>query len=63
MLLGLTIRDVVLIDRLEVTFGAGLFWSWLFARTPNVWALGLSHGILAALAYPLVLGNNPLTRL
>lgn len=45
-----------------VTFAAGLGWSLLFARVPNVWMLGLSHGLLAALAYPLLLGDAPLAR-
>jgi hypothetical protein len=45
-----------------LTFAAGLAWSLLFRRWPNTWALGLSHGVLAALAYPLVLGDAPLAR-
>lgn len=48
------------LDLVALTFVAGLAWSWLFQRYPNVWLLGLSHGILAALAYPLILGENPL---
>jgi len=43
-----------------LTFIAGLAWSFLFRRYPNVWVLGLSHGVLAALAYPLAVGRNPL---
>jgi membrane protease YdiL (CAAX protease family) len=46
-----------------LTFPAGIAWSWLFQRWPNVWLLGISHGILASLAYPLILGENPLTKL
>lgn len=46
-----------------LTFVAGLVWSRLFQVYPNVWALGLSHGILAALAYPLLLADNPLSRM
>ncbi len=45
-----------------LTFAAGLAWSRLFQLYPNVWVLGLSHGVLAALVYPLVLGDNPLQR-
>lgn len=42
---------------------AGAVWSLFFQRWPNCWALGLSHGILAALVYPLVLADNPLQRI
>ncbi len=45
-----------------LTFVAGLAWSLIYSRTSNVWPLGLSHGLLAALAYPMLLGDNPLER-
>jgi membrane protease YdiL (CAAX protease family) len=48
---------------LLLTFPAGLAWSALFRRWPNLWLLGLSHAFLAALTYPLVLGAAPLSRL
>jgi len=50
-------------EQVGLTFAAGLGWSFLFARSPNVLSLGLSHGILAALVYPILLGENPLDRL
>ncbi|MBI4613634.1 MAG: CPBP family intramembrane metalloprotease [Planctomycetes bacterium] len=43
-----------------ITLAAGAGWSWLYRRWPNVWVLGISHGILASLAYPLVLSQDPL---
>ncbi len=43
-----------------LTFVAGLAWAWLFQRWPNVFLLGLSHGALGALVYPLVLGVRSL---
>lgn len=43
-----------------LTTCAGLAWAWLFARAPNVLTLGVSHGVLAALVYPLVIETNPL---
>ena len=46
-----------------LTSVAALGWSYCYQREPNVWVLGLSHGLLGALAYPLVLGENPLNRL
>lgn len=45
-----------------LTFVAGLTWSGLYLRAPNLWALGLSHGVLASLAYPILLGENLLLR-
>jgi len=45
-----------------LTFVAGVAWSLLYRRWPNLWLLAGSHTVLAALAYPLVLGDNPLPR-
>lgn len=47
---------------LALTFLAGVMWSLLYRRWPNLWLLAGSHTILAALAYPLVLGDVPLSR-
>lgn len=46
-----------------LTFVAGLMWSLLYRRWPNLWLLAGSQTILAALAYPLVLGDAPISRL
>ena len=46
-----------------LTFIAGLMWSLLYRRWPNLWLLAGSQTILAALAYPLVLGDAPISRL
>jgi hypothetical protein len=43
-----------------LTAVAGTGWSILHLRWPNVLALGLSHGVLAALTYPLLLEGDPL---
>jgi len=45
-----------------LTFLAGIMWSLLYRRWPNLWLLAGSHSVLAALAYPLVLGDAPLSR-
>ena len=45
------------------TFGAGLVRSRLFQRHPDLWLLGASHAVLAALAYPLVLADAPWSRM
>lgn len=32
-----------------VTLVAGVVWSWVYERAPNLFALGLSHGVMSAL--------------
>ena len=54
------VEDLRLLAR---TFGAGLVWSSIYRRVPNIIALGLSHGVLGAVTYPLLLGDNPLNRM
>lgn len=46
-----------------LTFAAGVMWSVLYRRWPNLWLLAGSHTVLAALAYPLILRDAPLTRI
>jgi hypothetical protein len=46
-----------------MTFVAGILWSLLYRKWPNLWLLAASHTILAGLVYPLVLGDRPLLRL
>lgn len=46
-----------------LTAGCGLVWSLLYQRWPNIYLLGISHGILASLAYPLLLGEQALSRI
>jgi len=46
-----------------LTFIGGLLWSTAFRRWPNTMALGLSHGILAAVIYPIVLQDAPISRI
>lgn len=48
---------------MALTFAGGIAWSILYRRWPNLWLLAGSHTVLAALAYPLVLGDAPLSRL
>ena len=48
------------LELVGLTAVAGLVWSLLYARCGNVIVLGLSHGIAAALAYPLIMGYDPL---
>jgi membrane protease YdiL (CAAX protease family) len=30
-----------------LTFAAGMVWTWVYERAPNLWALGLSHGLMS----------------
>ena len=46
-----------------LTFVGGIMWFILYRRWLNLWLLAGSQTILAALAYPLVLGDAPLSRL
>lgn len=42
-----------------LTLIAGTMWLFVFRKLPNVIALGLSHGWLAAIAYYFLLGRDP----
>ena len=42
-----------------LAFPIGFVFSWIYNRYPNLWALGICHGILGALVYYLVLGQDP----
>jgi membrane protease YdiL (CAAX protease family) len=41
-----------------LTFAAGLAWTWLYQRRPNLWVLGAWHGVLGAAAWYGVLGRD-----
>ncbi len=43
-----------------LTFVAGLAWVWIYRRRPNLWALGVGHGVLGTLVYYGILGRDPL---
>ena len=42
-----------------LTFPVGVALTWTYERHRNLWALGLVHGLLGALAYYTVLGLDP----
>lgn len=42
-----------------LTFAAGLGFTWIYEEQPNLWVVGIAHGLLGALAYYLVLGLDP----
>jgi hypothetical protein len=42
-----------------LTAPAGIVFAWIYETRPNLWALGIAHGLLGALAYYFVLGMDP----
>ena len=44
-----------------LTFVAGLVWVTIYRRHPNLWALGVGHGVLGTLVYYGILGRDPLS--
>jgi len=44
-------------------FPLGIATTIIYNRHPNLWAIGIIHGILGALAYYLVLGQDPTTEI
>lgn len=44
-----------------LTFAAGLVWVAIYRRWPNLWALGVGHGVLGTLVYYGLLGRDPLS--
>lgn len=42
-----------------LTFAAGLIFTWLYETQPNLFVIGTAHGLLGALAYYWVLGQDP----
>lgn len=47
------------LELVTLTFLAGIFFTLIYRRVPNLWAVGLVHGVLGSLAYYLVLGEDP----
>jgi len=41
-----------------LTFPAGVAFTWIYERHPNIWAIGIVHGLLGPLAYYMVLGKD-----
>jgi membrane protease YdiL (CAAX protease family) len=41
-----------------LTFAGGLMWVPIYLWRPNLWVLGVSHGLLGAMAYYAVLGKD-----
>lgn len=43
---------------MALTFAAGLVFTWIYEKHGNIWAIGIVHGILGALAYYVVLEQD-----
>ncbi|MFQ5932728.1 MAG: type II CAAX prenyl endopeptidase Rce1 family protein, partial [Nitrospiraceae bacterium] len=42
-----------------LTVCAGFFFTLIYQRFPNLWAVGIVHGILGALVFYILLGKDP----
>ena len=42
-----------------LTFVAGFFFTLIYLRHPNLWAVGVAHGVLGSLAFYIVVGEDP----
>lgn len=42
-----------------LAFSAGVFFTWIYESYPNLWAVGIAHGMLGTLGYYLILGLDP----
>ncbi len=44
---------------MALTFPAGFIFTFIYEKKPNIWAIGIVHGLLGALAFYLILGEDP----
>lgn len=51
------------LDLVALTFGAGFFLTLVYRRFPNLWAVGIVHGVLGSLAFYVLLGEDPMRML
>ena len=47
------------VDLMVLTLVAGFFFTATYRRRPNLWAVGIVHGLLGSLAVYIVLGEDP----
>jgi membrane protease YdiL (CAAX protease family) len=48
---------------MALTLPAGALWVLMYRRWPNLWALGIAHGLIGTVVFYGVLGRNPLALL
>lgn len=51
------------LDLVALTFGAGFFLTLVYRRFPNLWAVGIVHGVLGSLAFYVLLREDPMRML
>jgi membrane protease YdiL (CAAX protease family) len=47
------------VDLMILTLIGGMFFTLIYRRYPNLWAVGIAHGVLGALAVYLVVKEDP----
>ena len=46
-------------ELVALTFVGGIFFTLIYRRNPNLWAVGIAHGVLGSLAFYLILQEDP----
>lgn len=47
------------LELVALTFIGGIFFTLIYRRLPNLWAVGSAHGVLGSMAFYIVLGEDP----
>lgn len=47
------------LELVALTFVAGIFFTWIYRRVPNLWVVGTAHGLLGSMAFYVVLREDP----
>ncbi|MDK1117738.1 MAG: CPBP family intramembrane metalloprotease [Anaerolineae bacterium] len=47
------------LDLVALTLVAGIFLTLVYRRNPNLWAVGIVHGILGSMAFYIILKEDP----
>lgn len=47
------------LELVTLTFIAGIFFTLIYRKYPNLWAVGIAHGLLGSMAFYIVLQEDP----
>ena len=47
------------LELVALTFVAGVFFTLIYRKNPNLWAVGIAHGLLGSMAFYIVLQEDP----